>query len=237
MVRELIDYVIKAESGISITYSKDGAKSNIFHLNHVSYSPKYGKDYIVGYCYEYDSELTFKVERITNAELEWMDMMGNNPYRPHYMHLMVYLADNYFGYELRQYEQCEWTVHLIKSLQQDDVFAIHYIPYLDADSSSKWITFNNDDKILHRGVYTFAYKVIDRERVKEDEESISDIEWTKAIEQGTIRYGLALIHSNKSINELNYPKNLELMAYHYTTFYNQKDHKIRWELAKKMGLI
>lgn len=45
MVREFIDQAIKNDSGITITYSKDGTKSSIFHLNHVSYSTQYGKNY------------------------------------------------------------------------------------------------------------------------------------------------------------------------------------------------
>ena len=45
MVREFIDQAIENDSGITITYLKDGTKSNVFHLNHVSYSPQYGKNY------------------------------------------------------------------------------------------------------------------------------------------------------------------------------------------------
>ena len=217
MIREFIDQAIKSDSCITITYSKDGKTKSLFHLKHISYSPQYGDNYIVGFCYESDSELTFKVDRIANAEDEWIDVTNDNPYRPNCMQLLVYLADSYYGYALKHCKQCEWTSQLMKVLQQNDVYAIHYIPYLDKYSIGKRIAYKNDNKILHAGIYTFAYRILDTKKREENE--IIDYEWKK-MGHNAIYYKAVSITSTKTIDMLIFPKNLEIMAYHYSPYYH-----------------
>lgn len=110
MHRQELDYVILSKSDIMITYSKDGETSNNFHLSDVSYSERYGKDYIVGYCTEYEKELTFKVEKITYIELEWFDLFGKSMYFKRGLHLLAIRGDNHVAFELRQYKEEDWSI-------------------------------------------------------------------------------------------------------------------------------
>ena len=48
MVKEVIEMAINRGSDITITYSKDGKTTSIIQLTDVSYSEKYGKEYITG---------------------------------------------------------------------------------------------------------------------------------------------------------------------------------------------
>ena len=160
---------------------------------------------------------TTKFPFISNAEDEWIDVTNDNPYKPNCMQLLVYLADSYYGYALKHYKQCEWTSQLMKVLQQNDVYAIHYIPYLDKYSIGKWIAYKNDNKILHAGIYTFAYRILDTKKREENE--IIDYEWKK-IGHNAIYYKAVSITSTKTIDMLIFPKNLEIMAYHYSPYYH-----------------
>ena len=163
MVRKLIDYVIKEESGILITYSKDGTKSSVFHLNHVSYSPQYGKNFIVGYCYEYDSELTFKVGRIINAEIEWIDVLKLDNYcSQEGLYITANRGDMCLGFRMKDYKKEEWLSYITDIFyRDDDVLAFHYIPYYSEGSDSKWTPFLQEDKELPKGIYVFAFTMVD----------------------------------------------------------------------------
>ena len=72
MIKDSIEKAIDKGSRISITYSKDGETTTIIQLTGVSYSAKYGKDYITGLSGE--KELTLKIDRIVNVEFEWIEI-------------------------------------------------------------------------------------------------------------------------------------------------------------------
>jgi hypothetical protein len=170
MHRQELDYVILSKSDIMITYSKDGETSNNFHLINVSYSERYGKDYIVGYCTEYEKELIFKVEKITYLELEWFDLFGKSMYFKRGLHLLAIRGDNHVAFELRQYKEEDWSIRLCDALYYDEVLATHYMSYYEEDTIGKWTLIENSERVLQNAIYTFAYKVSDNEEMKEDDE-------------------------------------------------------------------
>jgi hypothetical protein len=236
MVREFIDQAIKNDSGITITYLKDGTKSNVFHLNHVSYSPQYGKNYIVGYCYEYDSELTFKVDRITHAEIEWIDVLKQDNYcSQEGLYITANRRDMCLGFRMKDHKKEEWLNYITDIFHRDDdVLAFHYIPYYSEGGDSKWTPFVHEEKELLKGIYVFAFMMVDGIVPKEDEEY--DIVWSD-IKHNDIYYCIFNVFPKMSIKDLKIPENINVLAYHYCTFYNEVDHTNHWDLARKMGLI
>lgn len=237
MLRQELDYVILSKSDIMITYSKDGETSNNFHLNDVSYSERYGKDYIVGYCAEYEKELTFKVEKIKYIELEWFELFGKSVNFMRGLHLLAIRGDNHVAFELRQYKEADWSIRLCETLCHDDeVLATHFIPYYDEDTKEKWTRIDNSDKMLHDAIYTFAYKVSNDEELKEDDE-VYHISLRNSVKHNGIYYACAFIRSRTTIGELRIPTNVEFIAYNRCRYYTDNDQSKHWELAKNLGLI
>ena len=236
MHRKELDYVILSKSDIMITYSKDGETSNNFHLSDVSYSERYGKDYIVGYCTEYEKELTFKVEKITYIELEWFDLFGKSMYFKRGLHLLAIRGDNHVAFELRQYKEEDWSIKLCEALCYDEVLATHYMSYYEEDTIGKWTLIDNSERVLQDAIYTFAYKVSDNEEMKEDDEVYRISLWNSVKHNG-ISYACAFIRSKTTIGELKIPKNVELIAYNRCRYYNDDDFCKHLELAKKLRLI
>lgn len=256
MVRELIDYVIKAESGILITYSKDGAKSNILHLNQVSYSPKYGKDYIVGYCHEFKSELTFKIDKIIDAVIEWVDV-----FPPEYcvkqdgLYLVTCRSDMHLEFELRKYNKgdnlldCYHNENGFESCYSDEnILAYHYIPYYTKEDR-KWIGFEKNDEERKIGFYTFAYLLTGDDLTQEEKEYDWVDDYANSVQMSDFLSPWEL--TNTKANGINYtvdclgipfdklriPSNIKVLAYNYCSIYTEDNHSSHWELARKMGLI
>lgn len=168
MIRKLLEYAIESGCEITITYSKDGDRTNTFHLYHVEVHPQYGKNYIVGYCKEYDSKLTFKVEKIIDADVEWIDIFPpNSPTCNEGLFLVTCRSNNmHLEYELRDYKMGVNMLEPYKNIDgikscytEEDVLAYHYIPYYTEDNKD-WILFDNDANNLMVGFYTFASVII-----------------------------------------------------------------------------
>ena len=237
MIRELIDQAIKSDSSLTITYSKDGVGSSIFHLNHVSYSPQYGKNFIVGYYYEYHSDLTFKVDRIINAEIEWIDVLKLGNFCSHEgLYITANRGDMCLGFRMKQYKKEEWLSYITDIFyRDDDVLAFHYIPYYSEGGDSKWTPYVQGDKELPKGIYVFAFMMVDGIVPIEDEEN--DIQWSDIKHNQIYYYIYCNDYPKMSIKDLKIPENINVLAYHYCTFYNQVDHTNHWDFARKMGLI
>ena len=76
MVIDAIEMAINRGYDITVTYSKDSITTSIIHITDVSYSAKYGKNYITGFSGE--KELTLKIDRIVNVEVEWITISERN---------------------------------------------------------------------------------------------------------------------------------------------------------------
>lgn len=251
MIRELIDQAIKNGSSVTVTYSKDGEASRDFHLIRPSYSPKYGKNYIVGYCHEYESELTFKIDNIIDTDIEWVDV-----FPPKYcakqdgLYLVACRSDMHLEYELRRYNKGEDIIASYQnedgvesSYYQDDLLAYHYIPYFKEVDNKTWLSIDKELEDNNVHFVTFAYKLIGETAMEYDEEY--DYQSDKGILPS--KYRLCNANSNeicytfdfvsKPIGEFVKSKNVEILAYNCCSFYKETDHSNHWELAKKMGII
>ena len=254
MIRDIIDNAVLSNRQLTITYSKDGIESNIFHLSSVVYSTKYGNNYIVGRCN--GSELTFKVDKIINAEIEWRDVYINNPsVNADGLYLITCRSDMHLEFELRKYKKGD---NILEPYQNEDgidswysdenILAYHYIPFYTDIESKEWIPFIQDDEERKDGFYTFAYIVTDEEPQEEDDyDRIDDYDnWIKSVDfpcrfelcktnQDEVHYCSDLFGGQT--NRLRIPNNMKVLAYHYCTYYNEDDHHSHWKLAQKMGLI
>ena len=253
MIRELIDQAINCDRSITITYSKDGESSRSFHLVRPSYSPKYGKGYLVGYSHEYDSELTFKIERITDADIDWVDA-----FPPEYrvkqdgLYLVACRSDMHLEYELRKYNKGEDMIALYKNedgvespYYEYNLLSYHYIPYFTEVDNKIWIPFDKEYKDVKSGLYTFAYTI----EGQEVEDDWDDLDWetrmstqyfptqyplNKTTANG-IHYAVDFIHV--PFDKLRMGENINILAYNYCSRYTESDHTHHWDLARKMGLI
>lgn len=253
MIREVLDHAIERGCGITLVYSKDGEIRKQFFLHKVSYHPQYGKNYIVGYCKEYDSELTFKVDKIIDTDVEWIDIFPpNSPTRKDGLYLVACRSDMHLEYELRDYKMGVnmlgpyENIDGIESCYTDwDVLAYHYIPYYTKDNKD-WIPFDNDAHDLMVGFYTFAYRFtdtirkakevdVDWEYINSTSEFISPCGFMKTESNGILYNCIDFFRG--SFDKLSIEGNIEVLAYHHCRLYNEDDHCCHWNLARKMGLI
>ena len=251
MIRELIDQAIKSGNGITITYTKDGGTSKEFRLIKPSYSLKYGKGYIVGYCYEYDSELTFKIDKILDLNIEWVDVFPPENFVKQ-DGLYIVGVNCLCTYELRKYNKGE---DIIASYQNEDgvessfydynLLAYHYIPYFKEVDNNIWVPFDKEHKDIKSGLYTFAYTV----EGQEIEDDWDDLDW--GTRMSTQYFPTQNLRNKTEINGIHYAMdsirvpfgklrmgdNINILAYNYCSEYTQNDHINHWDLARKMGFI
>ena len=149
MVREIIDIAILQHKPLEITYSKDGTTSDVFNLNTVAYSPKFGNNYICGYSEKHKSELTFSINKIIYAAIDWIEILGKDTSaKKDGLYLFTCRGDMHLEFELRKYKE---GVKLQDYYQNEDgtpscnssvdVLAYHYMPFYTKEKQREWIPF------------------------------------------------------------------------------------------------
>lgn len=141
MVREVIDVAIKQHKPLEIIYSKDGVCKKGFCLKDIAYSQQYGNNYICGYCETYKSELTFSIERIIHANVDWIEILDKDTCaKQDGLYLFICRGDMHLEFELRKYKKGErlqddyQNEDGIKSWYSSiDVLAYHFIPFFTND--------------------------------------------------------------------------------------------------------
>ena len=218
-----------------------------------SYSPKYGKGYVVGYCHEYDSELTFRIDRITDADIDWVDVFPPEfRVKQNGLYLVACRNDMHLEFELRKYNNggdiiafYQYENGLDSSHYQDDILAYHYIPYFEEVDNKIWFPFDKEYKEIKKGLYTFAYTL----EGQEVEDNWDDFDWgtrmstqffstLSRLNKTTVNgicYAVDFIHV--PFDKLRMGKNINILSYNYCSNYTESDHCHHWDLARKMGLI
>ncbi len=221
MVKEVIEMAINRGSDITITYSKDGKTTSIIQLTDVSYSEKYGKEYITGLSGE--KELTFKIDRIVHIEIEWMDVNNKNVCSIH--DGLCLIAFNYawrLDYELKI---CKKGEKILDNHQENEKgigncdyspqssLAYHQIPLYNSDEFDKWITINKEiDVPQKKGIYIVAYK-LDNTNIKDRERKWIRTMWRCS---NDIYYSFFIIKDDHSFTYPDALKNphIEILAYY-----------------------
>ena len=219
-------------SDIIITYSKDGETTTIIQLTDVSYSEKYGKDYITGLSGE--TELTFKIDRITTVEVEWTginnrDICSINDG----LYLIAFIYAWYLDYELKISEKGK---RILDGNQENGngirnydyspqlSLAYHYIPFYGNDNSGRWISINNGiDVPQKKGIYVVAYK-LNKSNIKDREGKWIRTMWRCS---NDIYYSFFVIEDNQSFtcpDALQNP-HIEILAYYFCPEYYLRNTK------------
>ena len=240
MVRRNIDYAVQCGVSLMIGYSKDGKQHRNFHLYDVVYSPKLGKDYIVGYSFKLDKELVFSVNKITSAEIKWIDVLNTSIHsNQDGLYITVIRGDMCLGFELRNYTKEDWSDYVTGIFNRDrNILAFHFVPYFNLNDN--WMNLNGSvygDIKLKSGIYTFAFDLVGDIGIEEDDEYSPYISWRNPIQYNGICYQYVYLGLDTTINALKLHPNIRLLAYDYSPIYSDDDLYRHWELAKKMGLI
>lgn len=256
MINGLIDLAIKHHCPLEIVYSKDGRETRTFSLRSVAYSSKYGNGYISAYCDEGQTELTFRINKILDVTIEWVDV-----FPPEYrvkqdgLYLVTCRSDMHLEYELRKYNKGEDIIASYQnedgvesSYSQDDLLAYHYIPYYTQEDRN-WIRFEKNDKERKDGYYTFAYLQTGEDLTQEEKEYdwVDDYDnWVQMSDfispwelTNTKANGINYTVSDLGIpfDKLRIPSNIKVLAYNYSSIYTEIDHRNHWDLAEELGLI
>ena len=227
MIKDSIEKAIDKGSRISITYSKDGETTTIIQLTGVSYSAKYGKDYITGLSGE--KELTLKIDRIVNVEFEWIEINNGDICSINDgIYLIAYNAPWFLAYELWICKKGEKILDGPQDNGNDVVdydyspqqsLAYHYIPLYDNDKSNRWVSVNKGiDVPLKKGIYIVAYK-LDSANVKNRERKWIRTMWRCS---NDIYYSYFIIKDNHSYTFPDALRNphIEIIAYYICSEYN-----------------
>ena len=219
MIKDIIEMAVNRGSDITITYSKDGETTSIIQLTDVSYSATYGKDYITGLSG--GKELTFKIDRINNVEVEWIDI--NNGNISSFNDGLYLIAFNYtwrLDYELKI---CKKDEKILDSCQEDEKgignsdyspqssLAYHHIPFYNSEESDKWVSINAEmDVPQEKGIYIVAYK-LDNADIKDRERKWIRTMWRCS---NDIYYSFFIIKDNHSFSYPDALKNphIEILA-------------------------
>lgn len=254
MVREIVDVAIKQRKPMEITYSKDGVSTKVFNLIDVTYSQQYGNNYICGYCEKYKSELTFSIDKITHANVDWIEILEKKTCaKQDGLYVFICRSDMHLEFELRKYKKG-------KRLQEDyqnedgilscyssiDVLAYHFIPFFTKEGQTEWTFFEPNNEERKSGFYTFAYIKTDKVARGEDEydwvddydnwmntwEFPSPWELTNTKEEG-IYYTVDVL--GIPFNKLRIPDNIKVLAYNYCSDYREREHSNHWKLVDELG--
>jgi len=231
--REIIEYAICIGKSVKIAYSKNGLFARYFRLSSISYSSKLGKDYICAICEGYETELTFKIDKICRVEVEWLDVYKINNAPNKGLYVLAIRGLGSIDYELHI---CERNSPFISRLETGevvmDILAFHYVPLYNMNKHDYWKVYDKDKIESKRGIYIFAYTINQR--------PIENDEWVDIPSE----YRLMNIDSNNihytavtSINNLRIQENIELLAYHFCSDYTEDDHAKHWEYARIRGFI
>lgn len=256
MIREDIDYAIECSSPVTITYSKDGFESKIFHLDHVAYSPVFGNNYINAYCQENQKTLTFRIDKILHVEIEWIDVFPHNSCANRDgLYLVTCRSDMHLEFELRNYRRWDNMLDHYQNengidsfYSHENLLAYHFIPYYSEENNSEWKPFDTNSDERKPGYYIFAYLLSDEEPQEPDYEELfveryygspksdflSPWELTNLKSNGicyTVNDG------NGQFDRIRIPSNVTVLAYSYCSYYTEANHANHWNLAEKMGLI
>ena len=256
MISELINIAIKRHCPLEIVYSKDGRETRTFSLRSVAYSTKYGNDYISGYCDEGQTELTFRIDKILDATIEWVDV-----FPPEYrveqdgLYLVACRSDMHLEFDLRNYNKGDNLLDIYTNenglescYSQENVLAYHYIPYY-TEEDRKWTRFEKNDEERKGGFYTFAYLLTGADLTQEEKEYDWVDDYDNWVQMKDFQSPYEL--TNTKANGINYtadflgfpfdklriPSNIKVLAYNYCSIYTEYDHSIHWDLAREMGII
>lgn len=256
MVRNIIDIAITQHKPLDITYCKDGINIKDFNLRNVIYSRQYGSNYISGFSESHKSELVFRIDKIIQADIEWVEIYGKESIAmKDGLYQLMCMGDMHLEFELRKYKRGD---DLQASYQNDegvqscrfsdDILAYHYIPFYLHKEQKEWIPFEKNNVERKSGFYTFAYLLIDGTSKKEDEycrngddgeewvdtnEFLSPWELTNTKENG-IHYTVDVLGC--PFDKLRIPHNIHVLGYNYCSCYTEKDHENHWKLAKELFL-
>ena len=224
MIKDTLEMAINRGCSISLTYSKDGTTTSIIQLTDVSYSSKFGKDYITGFCDK--KELTFKIDRIVNVEIEWIDVYNRNVCSIHDgLYLIAFDYCGWLTYELRTCSKGEKILdnHQEKGIGLYGYFpelalAYCYVPFYDGDNSCKWVNISKGiNTPSKKGFYVFAFK-LDNANIKDKERKWINTTWRCS---NDIYYSFGGMIESDSYT---YPEplqnpHIEIIAYYYCSEY------------------
>lgn len=248
MVRETIDIAIKQNRRLEIVYSKEGSAPKVFVLSSVTYS-KYGNNYITGFCGRNFPEMTFRIDKIQYAELEWTDVFPpkSNVNRDG-LYLVTCRGDNCLDYELRNYNKCDDIIKPyenskgIRSIYcHENLLAYHFIPYYKGVDNIKWFSFENN--VTYKfGYYIIAYKLNGYKKPTEDDwdyerrgaYSLPAIKKQANTECQGISYSVL---KTSGISEMCIHDDTQVLAYSFCSYYDETDHGSHWDMAEKLGII
>ena len=231
MVKDIIEIAVSKGSSVTITYSKDGEENKIIQLTDVSYSKKYGRDYITGFSDK--KELTFKIDKILNVEVEWIEINNNSEIISinDGLYLIAFFYAWFLDYELKTIKKGERILEdnqdIRKGIGNCDYsphqsLAYHYIPLYDSDESGKWITINKEtEPPTEKGLYVVAYK-LDKSNIRDRERKWIRNMWRCS---NDIYYSFFVIKENHSLNYSDIFQNphIEILAYHFCHEYKLRN--------------
>lgn len=254
MVRDIIDTAITQHKPLEIAYSRDGNDTKLFNLNSITYSQKYGRNYICGYCEKYKSELTFCIDKIIYADVGWIEILGKDVYtKRDGLYLITCRGDMHLEFELRKYKK---GIRLQDHYQNEygieswyssiDVLAYHYIPFYTKENKREWIPIDELSEEKRNGYFTFAYLILNKKPYWEDAEYNYDnskriislpntyAELTNA-QENRINYTVCIL--GEPFDSIEFADNLNVLAYNYCSDYREKEHSNDWKLADEFGIL
>lgn len=256
MIKDIIEIAVKHHSPLKILYSKNGQDAKLFYLKSVVYSQEYGNNCIKAYCEDYNSDLTFRIDRIIQADIEWVDVYTHNSFALNDgLYLVICRSDMHLEFELRKY--CKGD-NILDSYQNEDgiescysgenLLAYHCTPYFTDEKQDEWILFEQDSKERKSGYYTFAYlQTGDEPQEDDDYDWVDDYDnWVNSkdflspweltnIKAEGINYTVNFL--GIPFDKLRIPSNIKVLAYNYCSSYTEVDHANHWDIARELGLV
>lgn len=256
IVEYIIEVSINAHRPLEILYSNDGEHTKYFSLKHVKYSHEFGKKCIKAYCEECKKKLTFRIDRIIQADMDWIDVFPqkSSVYQDG-LYLVICMSDMHLEFELREYKKGDTITDLYKNSDgaescycQDDLLAYHYIPYFTECDNRRWKRFEINKEKKEGGYYTFAY-IQTGDKPQEDRE----YDWVDDYDNWIASCDILSTHKltnvkTKGINytvncievpfdKLRIPSNIKVLAYNYCPICTEVDLSTHWGMAKELGLV
>lgn len=145
----IIRTLVGSQDSFEIDYSKPNGEKRTYHIMDVSFSKKYGNNYISTYCAEVCSYLTFKIDRINGIRHAWMKIFNKEATAMKSgIYVFACMGDNHLEYEMyRMYKGEElWKYFKNEYAHMNGWFEVYPLAYYFVEfypEETQWRLFDS----------------------------------------------------------------------------------------------
>lgn len=145
----IISLLVGSQESFEIDYCKANGEKRTYHIMDVSFSKKYGNNYISAYCTEVCTYLTFKLDRINGIKHTWIEIFNTEATAPKSgIYVFACRGDNHLEFEMYRMYKGEklWKYFKNEYAHMNGWFEVNPLAYHFVEfypEETKWELFDS----------------------------------------------------------------------------------------------